>query len=215
MPIVTIAVQLTIIAITALLCIAADFSKRERLFVILKPVTTMLIIALAAQSDPSMSRDLLFAGLVFSLVGDTALIKRDDGRFFRIGLIAFLITHLFYIAAFSIGVTIQITEPGIIVVLVLLALLLYGRFRPGLGSLKIPVIIYMTVISLMVERAASAFGSEIFTIAQAFRLFAGAVLFYISDIIVAWNRFVTPFPHNRINLLFYYAAQTLIVMSLF
>lgn len=215
MPVISIHIQITVIAIAAVLCVAAAFKDRGKIFTVLKPATTILIIVLAAQSDQTLFRNLLLAGLIFSLIGDTLLLKRENRRYFKIGLVSFLITHLLYSCAFSMGAPLQMAEPGILMVLLLLGLLLYRRFRPSLGTMTGPVLIYIVVISIMVERAAATFGNGAFTTPQAFRLFAGAVLFYISDVILAWNRFVKPFPYNRINLLFYYAGQTLIVTSLF
>jgi uncharacterized membrane protein YhhN len=98
--------------------------------------------------------------------------------------------------------------------LLLLVVLFYLRFRPKLGKLKIPVILYMLVISFMVNRAISAFFGNYFTGRQTWLISTGAVLFYLSDIFLAWNRFVRPFPYRRINLILYYTGQVLIALSL-
>ena len=42
----------------------------------------------------------------------------------------------------------------------------------------------------------------------AFLVSAGAFLFYISELILAWNKFVTPFQNSRIyNMLTYHLGQ--------
>jgi uncharacterized membrane protein YhhN len=69
-----------------------------------------------------------------------------------------------------------------------------------------PVGAYMLVISAMV---ASAVGTGL---ALAV---AGAVLFYVSDALIAWTRFVHDLPHGRLAVITtYHVAQALLVLSL-
>ncbi len=74
---------------------------------------------------------------------------------------------------------------------------------PRLGA---PVAIYMAVISFMVV---SAFGT-----ALPFAI-VGAVLFYISDGVLGWNRFVDPLPHGRLIVMTtYHLGQIGLVLAL-
>jgi uncharacterized membrane protein YhhN len=44
---------------------------------------------------------------------------------------------------------------------------------------------------------------------------AGALLFFYSDAILAWNRFVKPLPYGRIvNMVPYHVGEALLVLSL-
>jgi len=59
----------------------------------------------------------------------------------------------------------------------------------------------------------AVFWSEAFTPAQACMIALGAILFYVSDVILAVARYVRPFRYNRISLAFYYAGQALIALA--
>lgn len=138
---------------------------------------------------------------------------QDNPKAFRIGLVLFLLAHIAYTVVFIIlG---QFTAWDILsgVTLFAAALGLYRLFQPNLGSMKIPVILYIVVISLMVNRAIALFASPDFSCTQAWMIVAGAVLFYISDVILAANRFWRPWKYQRISLGFYYAGQMLIALA--
>jgi len=85
--------------------------------------------------------------------------------------------------------------------------------RPKLGKMRVPVIAYIVVISAMVSRAASTLNSPVFKKSQALMIVAGAVLFYISDVILAANRFWKPWKYDRISLAFYYSGQLFIALA--
>jgi len=79
--------------------------------------------------------------------------------------------------------------------------------------MKVPVIVYIVVISVMVNQAFSTFSGSAFTRGQAWMIAIGAILFYISDVILAANRFWKSFQYHRISLAFYYAGQFLIALA--
>jgi len=137
---------------------------------------------------------LLLTGLVFSVAGDTLLmfVKPGAEHFFLLGLGSFFITHLFYIAAFS-------KYPGLENGLVWKKRWLIAPFLvymagfswliwEGLPAmLKFPVVVYALIITLM---AASCLNMKGRVSHLAFRmLFAGAVLFVLSDSIIAVKKF--------------------------
>jgi uncharacterized membrane protein YhhN len=65
----------------------------------------------------------------------------------------------------------------------------------------------------MVHRALSTSFGDAFTQTQAWLIGAGAVLFLVSDLILAINRFRRPFKQHRISLAFYYLGQLLLALS--
>jgi hypothetical protein len=65
----------------------------------------------------------------------------------------------------------------------------------------------------MVSRAVSTLASPLFSGTQAALIILGAVLFYVSDLILAAARFWRPWKYNRISLVFYYGGQTLIALA--
>jgi uncharacterized membrane protein YhhN len=73
-------------------------------------------------------------------------------------------------------------------------------------ALVAPVIAYVTVISSMVV---SAFGTG-----NPIAI-GGALLFYASDALIAWNRFVQQVPQGRLAIMVtYHLGQTGLVLSL-
>jgi len=99
--------------------------------------------------------------------------------------------------------------------LVLLAagLAFYRLISARLGSMRLAVILYFLIISLMVMQATSLLDSAQFHRVQALMVIGGAVLFYVSDVMLAANRFWRPWKYNRTSLAFYYGGQLLIAMS--
>ena len=79
----------------------------------------------------------------------------------------------------------------------------FRRLRAGLiasskKKLILPVGIYSIVISYMVFSAAFSFLSPEWTTAHAYLVAFGALLFYVSDILNAWGRFVFSFENARL-----------------
>jgi uncharacterized membrane protein YhhN len=196
---------------------------------ILKPLCTLLVILICALSltRPAGSYDelytfLILAGLVLSLVGDVLLIPQDNPKAFLGGLVAFLSAHVMYIIAFiylQFGVIDAVNVPAEIVTAILLVIvgaLIYRYLSPGLGEMRIPVIAYVVIISLMVDRAVAISIVHPGPAVQPVLIVAGASLFYISDAILAANKFRMggQMPHYRMwNLSTYYSGQLLIALS--
>jgi uncharacterized membrane protein YhhN len=151
-----------------------------------KPLTLVLLTATALALDPADSsvRTWFVVALVFCLAGDVFLMLPSD--LFVFGLGAFLVGHLAYIVGMLID-GVSASRLGIGVVLVALAIAVIGVYilravgrgpEPEMGK---PVLVYMLVISTMVATAIGA--------GHALAI-GGAVLFYASDSLIAWGRFV-------------------------
>ena len=137
-------------------------------------------------------------------------------------MVAFLLAHVLYIVAFvslQAGTLETANLPGEIVTAILLFIiagLVYRYLSPGLGKMRAPVIAYMVVISLMVHRAVAVALVHPDAPIQPLLIVLGAVLFYISDAILAANKFRLGgrMPHYRVwNLSTYYTGQLLIALS--
>jgi uncharacterized membrane protein YhhN len=196
-----------------------------------KPLSTLLVILVAAlafthpgEYDPLYGA-LVLLGLVFSLAGDVLLIFSAP-RAFMAGLVAFLCAHLAYIAAFvhlriagALGLAPQGNLTAEVLGAVVIALVtggIYFYLKPRLGRMKWPVILYMTAISIMVHRAtAVAFAYPSRPVLDAL-VVGGALLFYLSDLILAIDRFRLggKMLHGHLwNLSTYYIGQLLIALS--
>ncbi len=206
------------LVISVFFLIRAEFLKRRWQFYVLKPISTLLVIAAALMSlqEPSWNKTYTFGvvlGLLFSLAGDIALMFQEKRKAFLAGLGFFLAAHIVYAAVFlTLG---RFTRWDLLWALILAAAGagFYILIRPNLGSMKGPVIGYIVVISFMVSRAFSTWASPELTLDQAWMIASGALLFYFSDVILAANKFWKPLRYNRISLVFYYSGQFLIALA--
>ncbi len=198
--------------VTMLLTIVFELTETQLGVYIFKPLTTILItvVALVALAPPSVRyKRAVVLGLLFSLLGDILLMVPGD--LFLFGLVSFLIAHLLYISAFvSIGGWFR-TLVGALpfaIVAVVLGIVLW----PDLGEMRVPALVYMVVILIMAWQAFGQWRQTGQT--RALLAFTGAILFVISDLSLAVNRFVTPIELSAILVLgTYYPAQWLIALS--
>ena len=207
-----------VLVITVLWLIWAKFQGRRRQVYIAKPLSTLIVIAVAMLSLLEPTRNPLYTtgvlvGLFFSLGGDVALMFPERPKAFLVGLVLFLIAHIAYTVVFT---TLGRLSPwDVLSALLLLAagLGFYRLIRAGLGPMKGPVIGYMLVISVMVHRALSTLASPLFTTGSALMIAAGALLFYLSDVILAANRFWRPWKYHHWGLALYYSGQLLLALT--
>ncbi len=128
---------------------------------------------------------ILAAALVFSSLGDVLLDWNPRGLFV-FGLLAFLTAHFIYILLFVSNWPRPLRPDGaqlfLFAVILLYSLLLANWFAPSLGTDAKPVMLYICVITVMV----------ITTILSGFPrpwVCGGAILFLISDSLIAINRY--------------------------
>jgi uncharacterized membrane protein YhhN len=170
----------------------------------------LLYFAALTKGYPSWRLYVVMA-LVFSWAGDVFLISSD---WFIAGLVAFLIAHIFYIIAYQeTGAAVGELRALDILKFVVYGVALIWLIYPGLGDLLIPVLIYALVLLGMGVWAHKRRGA---TSASSFRLVAtGAILFALSDGLIAVNKFAFPVPAERILIMsIYMTAQYLIVQGL-
>ena len=82
----------------------------------------------------------------------------------------------------------------------------------GQSRMRMPIIVYSTVISIMLLSAMMKLMDMTWDANAALFVSGGAFLFYISDIILAWNKFVSPIQHGRIyNIAAYHLGQIMLI----
>lgn len=172
-----------------------------------KPLIVVACLGLVATSA-SPARPWIVVGLLCSLGGDVALMLPGD--YFVAGLGMFLVAHLAYIRAFTRDGWRVSPIPALVVggYLMLMVTLLV----PVLGPMRLPVVAYASVISVMAWQALEGAAARP---SLASRLIAtGAVLFVASDTALAVNRFVATVPMERLLIMGTYAlAQWGIAMG--
>ena len=196
----------------ALLLAFGERTQSTRARVLIKPVTSIGFIATAVLSgclDSNWGR-WIFAGLICSWFGDVLLIFAQRTAFLA-GLVAFLLGHVAYTIAFYqrgldvVGGLLPVLAIGVVAV-GLVARWLLPKVDPAMMR---PVLAYMVVITAMVAFAGGTFAAH----GRPF-LLVGAVLFWLSDVSVATDRFAGGGFTNRVwGLSFYYGAQLLLALS--
>jgi len=155
----------------------------------------------------------ILSGLVLCLAGDIMLAVPHE-RMFLFGLIAFLAGHVLYIVGFY---SIARVGPGLWAGLLIVSCIsggVYLRLKPYLGAMKMPVLAYIAVISVMVIASIAVMGNFRLTEAGRVMIFSGAFCFYFSDMFVARDRFFKKEYMNRvIGLPLYYGGQFLLAFS--
>ena len=155
----------------------------------------------------------ILTGLILGLVGDVCL-GLPGLTAFRVGLVAFLLGHILYIMAFAIIArrTDWINPANILIIVI--SGCVYLWLLPYLGKMLMPVTFYIVVISVMVAGAWAAFRNPGVRRTGVWFILVGAILFYVSDIFVAHQRFVSEQFYNRlIGLPLYYTAQFMLAFS--
>lgn len=184
-----------------------------------KPLTTLLIFLLAWGARSPVSpryRRWILIGIFFSCCGDVLLMLPTDS--FVAGLLAFLLAHLCFLAAFLDDSRFA-ARP-----LPMLGTLAYGAMNVALlwssiaTPLRVPVIAYVAVLACMagqaIVRARSLAACGDALAASARHAAFGALVFMLSDSLLAWNRFRGPLAFADIGVLgTYYLAMWWIARS--
>ena len=175
----------------------------------IKAVPCAAMAAAVLVARPGRSGKLIALGLGLSVVGDVVLELPLD--LFVPGLVAFLLAHLVYIGALAL----RWRGPAPVAALLFFA---WGGaaflvLQPGLGPVTVPVAIYCGVIATMGWRASAGVRGEPDRRLAALAV-VGAVLFMLSDTVLAFNKFHTPFAGARyLNMGSYWGGQLLLCLA--
>jgi len=177
-------------------------------------LSCLFIFTVLVQSHPIPGYFyLLLIGLIFCLGGDVFLALPRE-RMFLFGLVSFLLGHVFYAGCFFyladvsrwtwIGAGIGVVTSGGV----------FFRLKPHLGSMRIPVIAYIVVITVMLVGAWTVLCDAAVEFSGRLLICSGAVSFYISDLFVARDRFLKmEFKNRFFGLPLYYFGQFLLAFS--
>lgn len=157
-------------------------------------------------------------GILFSLLGDTFLMFQGND-FFLFGLSSFLVAHILYILSFvkypKFYEGVIAKKPLISLPFLLYMIVVTGFLWENLGNMKLPVLLYSAVITLMAICAMNMknridFYTFLFII-------SGAMLFVISDTVIAISKFkftdLSAIPNRLIIMASYLAGQYLLAMG--
>jgi len=184
-----------------------------------KPAVILALLAWLGKNNGVNGGMIWFViGLLFSLIGDICLLFPK--KLFVVGLVSFLFTHI----AYMIGL--NPTLPPMNIASIILAVLvgitaaqIHNRITDGLSNkgqenLKILILIYTIAISLMLLSALFTLVRPSWEAFLAILVSTGAMLFYISDSLIGWNRFVNPIPNGRLlTMVTYHIGQFGIIVG--
>lgn len=197
----------TVIAVVDWIAVAASIRWMEMLA---KPAVMLGLIVTAALLNPAnfFERGFFVIALGFGLASDIFLMLPQD--MFLLGLLTALVEHIAYIGGFRTrdfrGDLVVLTVAIVLVSLAVVMPPVYRAVKQNHPSLVMPVIAYVAVFVVMVLSAGGT---------GSFVALGGALLFFWSDGLLAYNRFVRPLSWGRLaNIVLYHAGQALLVLSL-
>ena len=193
--------------------------KKSRLLEYLAKPAVMVVLFLWLWTSTGLSGAALWFGLgiLLSLMGDILLMISLD-RLFMAGLVAFLLAHLAYLIGFNTPIP-QISAWGFFLAIMVglggmrvIRRIIAALVANGQARMRTPIIIYGTVISLMLLSAMMKLTDLTWNANAGVLVSVGAFLFYVSDIILAWHKFVAPIQHGRIyNIGAYHLGQIILI----
>lgn len=182
-----------------------------------KALPIALLIVMVVNRLAGIPRVIVASALLFSLAGDVVLTLSIKHNFLA-GLTCFFLAHIAYVMAFynlkkyayhtqHSEASSKFTRGLISFCVIVFALLMATHILPASKTLYVPVLAYLSVILLM-GLSAVWFGNTRFII-------SGALLFVISDAVLAQSVFHTPLPFSPfLVMLTYYAAQLCLAFGL-
>ncbi len=196
---------LYVIAVTGVIGFIAGIAFDNHILrMITKPLPVLVLLFLL--KPDTLFKKLIFTGFILSLIGDILLETGEN--LFVYGLSAFLTAHIFYISAFLRRKQSRAIIPAIF--LVIFGGWYYGFLFPGLGEMRLPVLIYILVILTMVWSSFTQYKYNGYSKYAT----TGALFFMFSDSLIAYTKFHSPIPFSRyIIILTYWIAQYLIYLS--
>jgi uncharacterized membrane protein YhhN len=196
----------------------ALWKKWTRLEYLAKPAVMVILFLWLWTSTGLSGASLWFGlGILLSLTGDVLLMISLD-RLFMAGLVAFLLAHLAYLVGFNIPIP-EISAWGFVLAIIVglggmrvIRRIVAPLAAKGQARMRTPIVIYGTVISLMLLSAMMKMTDIAWSANAAVLVGMGAFLFYVSDIILAWHKFVAPIQNGRIyNIGAYHLGQITLI----
>ena len=184
---------------------------------IIKPMIVIWLLLYFLSQTVSVNSGLkkwIVSALLFSWTGDVLLLfQQNNSVFFLLGLSAFLIAHLFYIIFFN-RVRVNESVRGnvwLLLIVVIYYSSLISLLYSHLGGMKLPVLVYGIVISCMFMLAMHMLFIKNKTAGKW--MMTGALLFVISDSLLAVNKFYQPFAIAGVVIMLSYGLAQLFIVD--
>ncbi len=160
----------------------------------------------------------MIAAITFGWLGDICLMIPDPEktrRYFRPGLVAFLLGHVFYIVVFaSYACGMGMFPPAawlLLVPYIATGAFGYRLIGPHAGAMKKAILAYTVIIAVMGTATVLPLGTA--SLAGVLTAMAGAFVFIVSDITNAYNKFAREIAHERVYTMSTYLAGQLLLVQ--
>lgn len=202
-----------------LIDLACGFEALSSFRVISKPLLLLSLLVyftVNAKTKRNTTFYLMLGALFCSLLGDVFLLfEEQSSLFFTLGLAAFLLAHVLFAIIFIKKWNNNTPKLFWLITLLLVSYggILFYILKDNLGSLKLPVILYIIGILAMVVTAYRRKGNV--SNASFNLVFFGALFFVFSDSVLAIGKFMHTIPFSHILIMGTYAtAQYLITKGI-
>lgn len=204
----------TLILIAQLL---AEYNQFNRLKQTTRPLISLslMLMLYAATKLKGRFHKRIFTGLVFALAGDMLLLQGEN--YVSYGLAAYLMSHICYISAFYLDFRSapELDKKGARTAILLCALFsisYYFYIRPYLGMMKLPVLTYIFVTSLLTMMA--AFRNQRVNKSSYILILSGSTSFMISDALLIHTKYAASVNYAGVLIITsYMLAQYLVIMG--
>jgi uncharacterized membrane protein YhhN len=207
-----------IVVVAAIIDWIAILREWPRAKYITKPLVILLLLAWLFLFTGLKGETVLFAmALIFSVMGDIWLMI--PGSYFLLGLVSFFLAHCAYIAAFNPTIP---SSPWFIAILLLsLAISSFYYFtqiltgiRKTRGARRLRILsgFYCLILTLMATSALSTLLRPDWSTWAAGMAALGGILFFASDSLLSYDRFVKPIRYGRLLVrITYHLGQILLI----
>lgn len=172
-----------------LACIYLEMST----FRIITKLLLLPILMACLMAEPGRTSPLPYIGLFCSFMGDL-LLTRSGELFFLLGMLAFMGTHVcnsIFFYRLSKGFPVKTTSLALaLVALAATSGGVYISLADKLGTFRLPIMVYMAIISLMAVMATLTLNNTAMRQTAMDFFIPGAAFFVLSDAILALNKFL-------------------------
>ncbi len=184
---------------------------------IIQPTLTLLALIVAGLSflspaaNPSYTLWIL-VGLGLCFLADIFNIDMTKDKILYAAIAVFVVAYLEYAITFTHFNGFHWQDSLIGVVFIGIYFFLMRLYWKGLGSFKIPVLVYGLVMPFMVTRAISTLFGNTFSLLSAILVTVGCIMLFLGDVEYGIHRFRTPIKFS-IGPICYAGGQLLIALS--
>jgi len=190
---------------------------------IIQPITTILVIILAAYGCLLPGGNILYTmlivfGLIFCLVGDCYLVDFTDNKLFMTAVVFYCTGLIVYSVILTRLTGFNLVDLAALILLLIGSALILSLFLwNGLGEMKVPIIIYMMAWCFLLSQSLTIFwsDSDFFNTTQKWLLLSGTAIFFLGDITISFHQFNEKFKDKSlwVDIPLYYLGQGLIALS--